>query len=985
MKEREQKEKNAALAKEKELHSFMNILAAEDGQSRSNTNTSQKDLSSYQYTDNQRHGIHDNDGSDDERVRQELERQMMALQRAADNRRNQYNFDGVGNGNGNGNDDDLKHVQEEDMNKATRRSTNDFDYSFSFDDDDDDEYAGDNDDDDDHPTDRNNNVGSSRYKSDFVDLGKLGEGGGGTVVKVRNRLDKRIYALKFVKLESERGNKNRDKARARRENSKLKKEVITISRMTHKNIVRYYQAWIEGSGDGNIEEEEEEEEEVPSSSNDEEVTKTRTGGKEDTGGELKVQQEGVEEGSSSSSSDGESTSGNGFWGIRPESTNTSDVDSDSVWSSSDDDDEHDDDDDEHDSGLCSGEHFSSADMHHFDSDDDLLELKNVTPLLNGLGFERKSYSDLFNKQQNASQLDERGGGGSSSSMMDHDYSPSHQSKIVASSIMYIQMEYCSTTLRHLIDDGKMQQMKMNDRWKMIRQILEALSYVHKRKIIHRDLKPGNIFLDAEHNIKLGDFGLATTRNSSKVELDNDGSSSIRASSEHGKLSNVDDSITGGVGTTFYIAPEQEGRRHNSAGSRGRNDYDMKADIFSLGVVIFEAFHPPFCTKMERQFTLQQLRGEAPSYDDRSKSSDISSPHEKPTTSSSGIDDWEEQATRRFPKKFVEDVPKNCQEIILWCMQISPGKRPSAEELLESDLIPRQMELDPHYLDEALQTIANPESESLQQIMKALFDRHAMQHVEITYDTDVAAKANRSRLANTKRGKQAPHTILSQKLNEIGGFHMGDVIGLHSSAMNAVAMSAATSALERAQGAGKVAKGEVLRNATQQVAAVLAMNAATSAAGTGHANGVHGADSRVVKSICNHLTSIFENHGAVEIKPPLLRPKAQGDVLITTSEVINERGVNLLFPEDLQVNFARAIGRGGGALSNIKRYNIGTIYHKSILPGGHPRESIEASFDIIVDNPLAKHEYFVAESIMVVCQALKMFTPQKGKVEKRYLV
>jgi serine/threonine protein kinase len=30
----------------------------------------------------------------------------------------------------------------------------------------------------------------------------------------------------------------------------------------------------------------------------------------------------------------------------------------------------------------------------------------------------------------------------------------------------------------------------NDGWKMIRQILEALVYIHKRKIIHRDLKPG---------------------------------------------------------------------------------------------------------------------------------------------------------------------------------------------------------------------------------------------------------------------------------------------------------------------------------------------------------------------------------------------------------------------------------------------------------------------------------------------------------------
>ena len=40
-------------------------------------------------------------------------------------------------------------------------------------------------------------------------------------------------------------------------------------------------------------------------------------------------------------------------------------------------------------------------------------------------------------------------------------------------------------------------------------MLEALVYIHDRRVIHRDLKPANIFLDAEGNIKIGDFGLAT--------------------------------------------------------------------------------------------------------------------------------------------------------------------------------------------------------------------------------------------------------------------------------------------------------------------------------------------------------------------------------------------------------------------------------------------------------------------------------------------
>jgi len=43
----------------------------------------------------------------------------------------------------------------------------------------------------------------------------------------------------------------------------------------------------------------------------------------------------------------------------------------------------------------------------------------------------------------------------------------------------------------------------------VKQIVEACIYLHEKRIIHRDLKLGNLFLNDQMEIKIGDFGLAT--------------------------------------------------------------------------------------------------------------------------------------------------------------------------------------------------------------------------------------------------------------------------------------------------------------------------------------------------------------------------------------------------------------------------------------------------------------------------------------------
>ena len=95
------------------------------------------------------------------------------------------------------------------------------------------------------------------------------------------------------------------------------------------------------------------------------------------------------------------------------------------------------------------------------------------------------------------------------------------------------------------------------------QCAAGLASSHATGLIHRDIKPGNILLEAgSDKAKLTDFGLARAAEDLKLTR------------------------TGFVaGTPLYMAPEQ---------ARG-DDIDARADLFSLGSVLYEALagRPPF--------------------------------------------------------------------------------------------------------------------------------------------------------------------------------------------------------------------------------------------------------------------------------------------------------------------------------------------------------------------------------------------------------
>ena len=98
----------------------------------------------------------------------------------------------------------------------------------------------------------------------------------------------------------------------------------------------------------------------------------------------------------------------------------------------------------------------------------------------------------------------------------------------------------------------------------LKQIVDGLGYLHSQNIIHRDLKPQNILIESDEALqsadtvpdqfvlKLADFGLAKQMEKNQL-------------------------LQTGCGTIAYMAPE----------IMCQSKYDSKADIWSLGVILYE--------------------------------------------------------------------------------------------------------------------------------------------------------------------------------------------------------------------------------------------------------------------------------------------------------------------------------------------------------------------------------------------------------------
>ena len=256
-----------------------------------------------------------------------------------------------------------------------------------------------------------------------------------------------------------------------------------------------------------------------------------------------------------------------------------------------------------------------------------------------------SYADEFSETTGATSYDASANASSPTKSLPTEYDL----------ILYIQMQYCSQTLKEYINDSN-RKVDLAEILGITQQIALGTQHIHQSGLIHRDLKPENVFFH-EKEVKLGDFGLSRAVESDEAdgffseEFDAhsmpvlEGAIHSSESSDSTVLDARNQKIArdlrrrrgtlrlGGGGFYKVTFPGSRSRSHSlsikysgtGSGDMGEltsqigtftyaspeqidgGEYNSSTDMFSLGVILFEMCHLPFSTGMERMVTISNAR------------------------------------------------------------------------------------------------------------------------------------------------------------------------------------------------------------------------------------------------------------------------------------------------------------------------------------------------------------------------------------------
>jgi len=176
---------------------------------------------------------------------------------------------------------------------------------------------------------------------------------------------------------------------------------------------------------------------------------------------------------------------------------------------------------------------------------------------------------------------------------------------------YVDGEDLASLLRRI---GRIPQDKAIE---LARQLCAGVAAAHERGVLHRDLKPANVMIDGDGNIRITDFGIATSGMDSGTEP---------------KFDSVPDAAF--AGTPQYMAPEQLNGQPAT----------VRTDLYALGLVLFEIFTGRRAYDAKTLGDLKQLH---------------------------------DTGSVTTPSSVVPDLDPTVERVILRCLDKDPQKRPGS--------------------------------------------------------------------------------------------------------------------------------------------------------------------------------------------------------------------------------------------------------------------------------------------------------------------
>lgn len=204
--------------------------------------------------------------------------------------------------------------------------------------------------------------------------------------------------------------------------------------------------------------------------------------------------------------------------------------------------------------------------------------------------------------------------------------------------VFIVMEYIEGfTLRDVISDQGA--LSPTEALRYFAPVVSAMAAAHKHGILHRDIKPENILISKDGRVKIADFGLAK-------------------GPELGSTLTVESSVI--LGSVSYLSPEQV--------QRGVSD--VRSDVYSLGIVLFEMLtgKKPFDGESPIQIAYMHVNENIPA----------------PSTISSSVppelDEIVLKAAANNPDKRYKDAGAMQEQVLAVLSKLDPKRRQMSLEL-----------------------------------------------------------------------------------------------------------------------------------------------------------------------------------------------------------------------------------------------------------------------------------------------------------------